>query len=256
MDGLLLAGLAFKLYHHDSDVVRATTVEGLEDDALGAEVRLVQSFPDEADRLLVAEGVPQAVGRQDHELRLHLVQVEGHDVRIGHDHVEVLQGVVAQRTGHGQDALDAPWTVETDETTWGGSRRKKWLEDDQTSSGKWRKKKWSEKKEKHKREKRRNRCSLCYCCYNTRFYFSSYEPAAMFPHLHHVHIKVRIIIWILATDMFSLSLNAHGTNYLCWIHFNSCHILRVQLCVLSGSGWLVSRDHSAGNDWSRWRLPY
>lgn len=113
--GLLLTGLAFKLDHHDGDVVGATTIEGLEDDALGAEMRLVQSFPDEANRLLIAEGVPQAVRRQDHELRLQLVQVKRHDVRIRNDHVEVLQGVIAQRTGHGQDALDTPRAIEADE---------------------------------------------------------------------------------------------------------------------------------------------
>lgn len=114
--GLLFAGLAFELDHHDGDVVRATAVEGLKDDALGAKVRLVQSFPDEANRLLVAEGVPQAVRCQDHELGLQLVQVEGHDVGIGNDHVEVFQRVIAQRAGHGQDALDAPRAIETDET--------------------------------------------------------------------------------------------------------------------------------------------
>lgn len=78
---------------------------------------LVQPLPDEADRLLVAESVPQAVRRQDHELRLQLVQVEGHDVGIGNDHVEVLQGIVAQRAGHGQDALHAPGAVEADEAS-------------------------------------------------------------------------------------------------------------------------------------------
>lgn len=108
MVDLLLAGLALKLHHHDCDVVRATTIEGLEDDTLGTKVRLVQSFPDEANGLLVAEGVPQAVGCQDHELWLQLVQVEGHDVGIRNDHVEVLQRIVAQRTRHGQDALDTP----------------------------------------------------------------------------------------------------------------------------------------------------
>lgn len=114
---LLLAGLAFKLDYHDGDVVRATTIKGLEDDALCAEMRLGQSFPDEANRLLVAEGVPQAVRGQDHELRLQLVQVKRHDVRIGNDHVEVLQRVIAQRTGHGQDALHTPRAVEADEPT-------------------------------------------------------------------------------------------------------------------------------------------
>lgn len=113
----MLAGLAFELDHHDGDVVGATTVEGLEDDALGAEVRLVQALPDEADGLLVAEGVPQPVGRQDHELRLQLVQVEGHDVGIGDDHIEVFQRVVAKGARHGQDALDPPGTVETDEAS-------------------------------------------------------------------------------------------------------------------------------------------
>lgn len=72
----MLAGLAFKFDNHDSNIVRAPTVEGLEDDALGAKVRLVQSLPDEADCLLVAEGVPQAVRCQDHELWLQLVQVK------------------------------------------------------------------------------------------------------------------------------------------------------------------------------------
>lgn len=105
---LLFVGLDFKLDHHDGDVVRTTAVEGLEDDALGTEVRLVQPFPDEANRLLVAEGVPQTVRRQDHELGLQLGQVEGHDVGIGNEYVEVLQRVIPQGAGHGQDALDSP----------------------------------------------------------------------------------------------------------------------------------------------------
>lgn len=115
MCGLLLAGLSLKLDHHDGDVVRATAIKGLEHDALSAKMRLVQSLPDEANRLLVAEGVPQAVRCQDHELRLELVQVKRHDVGIRNDHVEVLQGVIAQRTGHGQDALDTPRTIKADE---------------------------------------------------------------------------------------------------------------------------------------------
>lgn len=78
-------------------------------------MRLVQSLPDEADCLLVAEGVPQAVRGQDHELGLQLVQVKGHDVGIWDNHVEVFQRVVAQGARHGKDALDAPRTVETDE---------------------------------------------------------------------------------------------------------------------------------------------
>lgn len=98
MVDLLLAGFAFKLHHHDCDVVRATTIEGLEHDTFGTKVRLIQSFPDEANGLLVAEGVPQAVRCQDHELRLQLVQIEGHDVGIRDDHVEVLQRIIAQRT--------------------------------------------------------------------------------------------------------------------------------------------------------------
>lgn len=122
---LVLAGLAFEFDHHDGDVVRTTTVEGLEDDALGAEMRLVQALPDEADGLFVAEGVPQPVGRQDHELGLQLVQVKGHDVRIGNDHVEVFQGVVAKGARHSQDALDSPGTVETDEASLGARQNVK-----------------------------------------------------------------------------------------------------------------------------------
>lgn len=53
---------AFELHHHDGDVVRAAAVEGLEDDALGTEVRLIQALADEADGLFVTEGVPQAIG--------------------------------------------------------------------------------------------------------------------------------------------------------------------------------------------------
>lgn len=119
----MLAGLAFEFDHHDGDVVGATAVEGLEDDALGAEMRLVQALPDEADGLFVAEGVPQPVWRQDHELWLQLVQVKGHDVGIRDDHVEVFQGVVAKRARHGQDALYPPGTVETDEASWEARRK-------------------------------------------------------------------------------------------------------------------------------------
>lgn len=122
---LVLAGLAFEFDHHDGDVVGTTTVEGLEDDALGAEMRLVQALPDEADGLFVAEGVPQPVGCQDHELRLQFVQVKGHDVRIGNDHVEVFQGIVAKRARHGQDPLDSPGTIETDEASLGARQHVK-----------------------------------------------------------------------------------------------------------------------------------
>lgn len=99
----LVAGLAapslaaFKLHHHDGDVVRAAAVERLQDDALGAEVGLVETLADEAHGLLVAEGIPQAIGRQDHELWLQFVQVKGHDVRVGDDYIEVLQWVVPER---------------------------------------------------------------------------------------------------------------------------------------------------------------
>lgn len=123
MESLVLAGLPFKFDNHDSDVVRATTIEGLEDEALGTKMRLVQVLPDEANGLFVAEGVPQAVRGQNHELRLQLVEVKRHDVRIGDDHVEVLQGVIAKRTGHGQDALDTPGAVEADEPTCEDSRK-------------------------------------------------------------------------------------------------------------------------------------
>lgn len=111
-------GSALELHHHDGDVVGAAAVERLEDDALGAEVRLVQALADEPDGLLVAESVPQAVGRQDHELWLKFVQVKGHDVRVGDDDVEVLQRVVSKRAGHGQDPLDPPGAIKTDETSW------------------------------------------------------------------------------------------------------------------------------------------
>ena len=107
-----------ELHHHDGNVVGAAAVEGLKDDALGAEVRLVQALADEPDGLLVAEGVPQAVGGQDHELRLQFVQVKGHDVRVGDDHVEVFQWVVPERAGHRQDSLHSPGAVETDEASW------------------------------------------------------------------------------------------------------------------------------------------
>lgn len=90
----------FKLHHHDGDVIGAAAVERLEDDTLGAEVRLVQTLTDKPHRLLVAEGVPQAVGCQDHELWLQFVQVKGHDIRIGNDYIEVFQRVVPQGTGH------------------------------------------------------------------------------------------------------------------------------------------------------------
>ena len=113
-------GSALELHHHDGDVVGAAAVEGLEDDALGAEVRLVQALADEPDGLLVAESIPQAVGRQDHELWLKFVQVKGHDVRVGDDDVEVLQRVVSKRAGHGQDPLDSPGAIKTDETSWKG----------------------------------------------------------------------------------------------------------------------------------------
>lgn len=108
---------AFKLYHHDGDVVRAATVERLQDDALGAEVGLVKTLADKPHGLLVAEGVPQAIGRQDHELWLQFIQVKGHDVRVGDDYIEVLQWVVPERAGHGQDPLNSPGTIKTDEST-------------------------------------------------------------------------------------------------------------------------------------------
>lgn len=88
------AGSTFELHHHDGDVVGAAAVERLEDDALGAKVRLIQTLADKPDGLLVAESVPQAIRRQDHELWLQFVQVKGHDVGVGDDYVEVFQRVV------------------------------------------------------------------------------------------------------------------------------------------------------------------
>lgn len=83
-------GPAFELHHHDGDVVRATTVERLEDNALGTEVRLIQTLADEPNGLLVTEGVPQAIRCQDHEFWLQFIQVKGHDIRIRDDYIEVL----------------------------------------------------------------------------------------------------------------------------------------------------------------------
>lgn len=77
----------FKLHHHDRDVVWAAAVKRLQHDALGAEMWLVQALADETHGLFVAEGVPQAIRRQDHELGLQFVQVKGHHVRLGDDHV-------------------------------------------------------------------------------------------------------------------------------------------------------------------------
>lgn len=108
---------AFKLHHHDCDVVRAATVERLEDDAFGAKVRLVQTLAHKPHCLLVAEGVPQAVGRQDHELWLQLVQVKGHNVGVRDDDVEILQWVVSQRTRHGKDSLNSPRSIKTNESS-------------------------------------------------------------------------------------------------------------------------------------------
>lgn len=112
----------FELHHHDSDVVGAAAVKRLQDDAFGAEVRLVQALANEPDGLLVAESIPQAIGRQDHELWLEFVQVKGHDIRVRDDYVEVLQWVVPQRAGHSQDSLHSPGSIKTDETSW--NRRK------------------------------------------------------------------------------------------------------------------------------------
>lgn len=126
----LLPGLAppswatFKLHYHDCDVVGTATVERLQNDAFGAEVRLVQTLADEADGLLVAKCIPQAVGCQDHELWLQFVQVKGHDVWVRDHNVEVLQWVITQRTGHGQYSLDSPGSVKTDKAPW--IQRYKW----------------------------------------------------------------------------------------------------------------------------------
>jgi len=111
-------GSTFELHHHDGDVVGAAAVEWLEDDALGAEVRLVQTLADEPDGLLVAERVPQAVWGQDHELWLQLVHVKGHDIGVGDDYIEVFKWVVPERARHSQDPLDSPGSIKTDETSW------------------------------------------------------------------------------------------------------------------------------------------
>lgn len=103
LDPDLLASLVtapsstFELHHHDSDVVGAATVERLEDNAFGAEVRLVQTLANEPDSLLVAESIPQAIGGQDHELWLQFVQVKGHDIGVRDHYIEVLQWIVPKR---------------------------------------------------------------------------------------------------------------------------------------------------------------
>lgn len=80
---------AFELHHHDGDVIRAAAVEWLQHDAFGTKVWLVKALSDKAYSLLIAEGIPQAVRGQDHELRLQFVKVEGQDVRIGYNNIEV-----------------------------------------------------------------------------------------------------------------------------------------------------------------------
>lgn len=77
----------FEFNHHDCDVVWAATVIRLQDDALGAEMWLIEALTDEAHGLLVTEGIPQTIRRQDHELGLQFVQIKCHDVRFRDDHV-------------------------------------------------------------------------------------------------------------------------------------------------------------------------
>lgn len=108
----------FELHHHDGDVVGAAAVEGLKDDALSTKVRLIESLADKPNGLLIAEGVPQSVGSQDHELWLQFVQVKGHDIRVGDHNIEVFQRVIPKGAGHGEDALDSPRAIKTDETSW------------------------------------------------------------------------------------------------------------------------------------------
>lgn len=100
---------------HDGDVVQGAAVIRLQGDALRAVVRLVQALLHEGHRLLVTEGVPQPVGRQDQELRPVVGQVEGQHVRVCDHQLLVLEGVVAHRPGRRQDAGNSPHAVERHE---------------------------------------------------------------------------------------------------------------------------------------------
>lgn len=78
----------------------------------------IQAFLDESDSFLVAESIPQTIRRQDHELWLQFVQVKGKNIGVRNDNVQVLQRVISQWAGHGQDPLNAPGAVKADKTTW------------------------------------------------------------------------------------------------------------------------------------------
>lgn len=107
-----------KLHHHDCNIVGAASVEGLQDDAFGPEVRFIQALLDESNCFFITESIPQTIWCQDHELRLQLVQVKGQDIWVWDDHIEIFQWIIPQGSRHGQDSLDPPGAIETDESTW------------------------------------------------------------------------------------------------------------------------------------------
>ena len=69
----------------------------------------------ESHGFLVGECVPEAVGGEEGKVVDGGVDAEGEDVGLGGEDVLVLERVVAEGAGGGEDALDAPHAVERDE---------------------------------------------------------------------------------------------------------------------------------------------
>ena len=105
-----------KINDYYRNVVQRSAVKRLQRDALRSVVGFVQSFLDEGDRLLVRESVPQSVGGQNDEHGPVVGEVERQNVRVGDQHLLVLQGVIAQGPRRGQDTRHPPHAVERYET--------------------------------------------------------------------------------------------------------------------------------------------
>ena len=89
--------------------------------------------------------------------------------------------------------------------------------------------------EEHKGEKKRRKTNVFYVTAIIYVPQNSWQHVCLvlstYADVLCVHMQLPKIIRIIAADMFSV---IHGTYYLHWICFNSCHILQVQLCVLYG----------------------
>lgn len=109
--------MSTQIHHHYCYIIHGTSVECLKDEAFSAKMGLPQSLFDILDGFLVGKGIPQSIGGKDQELGIVFIKVKGQDVGVSDHKLVILERVVSDGTGSGQDSCHTPDAVESDKTS-------------------------------------------------------------------------------------------------------------------------------------------